>query len=373
MPRNISISVVAPASRKWFPGHWLSIGNSSGRRGTYHTGNGTSDLLDLPGVQGVQLRYPWIDLEPSPGGFNFGPVKTSYTNSERSIRADLWRCSQAGSQLMVMLEDKSFSSTNPMPTDLRAAQYVQANDNGGYTAARWNATVVARWGALIQAIGDAFDGHPNFYGIAFLETAIGYDATAQAATNYTAAGYRDAQIAQLQTASAACPTSRVFWYQNFMPTISQDFHLDSVADAIAAYDGGSRNNGILMGGPDILPDPVERSPGVYSNSVTERCQPRYREYFGEVDLFCSMQNDSYRHIHRTDLVDGATTPPDPRMPGYSWTVGSTWTMTDMFVFARDYLRLTHIVWNFLVAANGQEWEPHGRLVVAANPTFNTDL
>jgi hypothetical protein len=357
MPRNISISVVAPASRKWYPGHWLSIGNSSGRRGTYHTGNGTSDLLDLPGVQGVQLRYPWIDLEPSPGSFNFGPVKTSYTNSERSIRSDLWRCSQAGSQLMVMLEDKSFSSTNPMPTDLRAAQYVQANDNGGYTAARWNETVVARWGALIQAIGDAFDGHPNFYGIAFLETAIGYDAAAQAATNYTAAGYRDSMIAQLQAASDGCPTSRVFWYQNFMPTSSTDFHLDTVAEMISTYNGGSANNGILMGGPDILPD---------STSINSRIIPRYLEQFGEVDLFCSMQNDSYRHVH-------TTTSPDPRVPGLTWAAGSTWTMPHMFVYARDYMKLTHIVWNFLVASSGQEWEPDGRLVVAANPTFNTDL
>jgi hypothetical protein len=360
-------------ARKWAPGHWITVGNSSGRRGTYYkqTGGATTDLLRLTGVRGIQLRYDWKDLEPTPNTFDFGPVKSSYADTERSIRADLWRCAQAGSLLIAFIEDKSFDGAHITPTDLRGAAYEQAWVNGnntGYCAARWNSTIVSRWGALIEALGAAFDSDPNFHGIAFPETATSLSSTALTASSYSATDYRDAMIAQLQTASDAFPTSRVFWYHNFMPSIAQDAHLDTVVNTIKVYNGG--NHGVLMGGPDILPDPVERTPGVYSDAVTDRCEPRYRAQYGEIELFCSMQNDSYRHIHRTDLTDGATTPADPRMPGYFWTVGSTWTTDDMFVFARDYLRLDYIIWNFLVASSGQEWEPDGRLTVAANPTFN---
>jgi hypothetical protein len=82
-----------------------------------------------------------------------------------------------------------------------------------------------------------------------------------------------------------------------------------------------------------------------------------------LDLFCCFQNDSYEHDH--------TATSDPRMPGYSWTIGSVWTMADLFVFARDYMQLDYILWNYKITAGEQDWEPEGRQVVGANPTFNT--
>lgn len=346
---TFTISVTnSPPARKYRPGHWLAIGNGSGRRNTYHTGSGTSDLLALPGLQGIQLRYPWIDLEPTPGVFDLTPIQT-----------DLARCATKNSQLIVMLEDKSFAGGGHVtPTDLRGAQHSLPNDNGGYSAVRWNDTIIARWGKLIQAVGQALDAHPNFHGLAFIETAIGLNATQRQDTNYSPTKYRDAQIAQLVTASDACPTSRCFWYSNFMPNPTDDHYLQEVADTLRDYNGG--NSGVLLGGPDILPD---------NTAITTRCLPRYGSppvgSFGELKLFCSMQNDSYRHIH--------TTTSDPRMPGYSWAVGTTWTMDDLFVFGRDYMKLNYIIWNFYVAAGGQEFEPDGRLVIAANPTFNSHL
>jgi hypothetical protein len=39
------------------------------------------------------------------------------------------------------------------------------------------------------------------------------------------------------------------------------------------------------------------------------------------------------------------------------------------VFARDFLRLNYIIWNFRVAPN-QDWEPAGRTVVGNNIVFN---
>jgi hypothetical protein len=371
------VTAAPPVTREWFPGHYIVVGNGSGRRGTYHiaTGGASTDLLRLPGVTGILLRWSWPDIETSPGVFDFGDVLASYPSTDHSIRADLWRCAQANSHLIVLLEDKTFDGSHVTPSDIRGAAYEQQWFNGGntgYTAARWNTTIVDRWGAFIQAVGAEFADDPTFHGLAFPETATSLTSSALTASGYDQEDYRDAMIAQLTTASDAIPLKRVFWFHNFMPTIAQDVHLDSVCDAIVGFKGGSKANGILLGGPDILPDPVERAPNVWSDAVTERCQPRYLEYFGEIDLFCSMQNDSYRNIHRGDIASGQTVT-DPRMPGYSWTSGTTWSMDDMFVFSRDFLQLQYIFWNFLVASSGQEWEPHGRTTVGANPTFNTDL
>jgi hypothetical protein len=301
--------------------------------------------------------------------FNFGPVLSSYPDSDHSIRADLWRCSQANSKLILFLEDKSFLGDPITPSDIRGHPYEGFWENGGntgWTAARWNPTVVARWGALIQAVGAAFASHPNLHGVAFPETATSLDTAERTACLYDPEDYRDSIIAELKTTSDAFPTKRVFWYQNFMPTIAQDVYLDEVVTAVKDYN--NRNHGIILGGPDILPDPVERSPGVYSDAVTERCQPRYRSNYGVMDLFCSMQNDSYLHVHRADLTPG-TVVTDTRMPGYSWNAGTLWNMQDMFVFARDFLRLNYIIWNFRVAPN-QDWEPAGRTVVGNNIVFN---
>jgi hypothetical protein len=343
---SLTVRITNPETREWRPGHWLAIGDGSGRRNTYHTGTGNNDLLALPGVQGIQLRYKWSDLEPTPGVFDLS-----------SIATDLTRVATKNSRLIVFLEDKSFDGQHITPTDLRAAAYEQAwslNGNTGYTAARWNSTIVSRWAALIQAVGTAFDSNPSFHGIAFPETATSLDAAARTASSYDEYDYRDAIIAELQTASVACPTSRVFWYQNFMPARAQDVRLDEVAEAIRDYNGGSSSNGIIMGGPDILPD---------SDSINDRVLPRYLEMAGVLDMFCCFQNDSYEHDH--------TATSDPRMPGYSWTIGSVWTMADLFVFARDYMQLDYILWNYKITAGEQDWEPEGRQVVGANPTFNT--
>jgi hypothetical protein len=352
--------------REWRPGHWLAMGNNSGRRGTYYkqTGGANTDLLRLPGMQGIQLRWRWNELEPSPGEFDFGPIKSSYADSERSIRADLWRCAQANSSLIVFLEDKSFDGSHVTPQDLRGPAHEQSwvryNPDGsvratGFTACRWNADIVERWGDLIRALAAEFKDHPNLHGIAFPETAMSLDGPELIAGGYDQLLYRDSIIAGLTTVSDEFPTKRVFWYMNFMPTIPQDVHLDTIANTIADHNGG--NHGILMGGPDILPDDIP---------VKTRPVPRYLDQFGNLDLFCSFQNDSYSHNHTTSS-------PDPRVPGLVFDSGDIWTMDEMFVYARDYLKLQYMMWNFLAGSGPQTWEPEGRLVVVSNPTFNEDL
>jgi hypothetical protein len=371
------VPVVPTVVRKNVPGHYVTIGTSNGRRGTYYKRvNGANpNLLTLPGVRGVQVRFLWSDLEPTAGTYSFGTVKATYPDPERTVRADLWRARQNNSNLIIMIEDRTFDGhpdrsppvapTNPMPADLRTSEYValvttgagSGDSNTGYTAIRWNTTVQTRFRALIQALGNAFDADPNWYGIAFQETAIGLTAQQRTDTGYTDVLYRDAITDNLKKASDAFPTSRTFWYTNFFPTPAQDFRLEEIADTIKTYRGG--NHGIIMGGPDILPD---------NATLNERVYPRFGPppvgSWGELPLFNSMQFDSYAHNHTTSA------PPDTRVPGATWTLGSRWTMDHLFRWSRDSLHLNYVMWE---NNQGTGWKfiSDASNVIAANPTFNT--
>jgi hypothetical protein len=358
------VPVVPTVVRKNVPGHYLTLGTNNGRRGTYYKQVNASNpnLLTLPGIRGVQVRYPWSALESTQGTYTFGTVKQNYNDNERTIRADLWRVRQNNSFLVIMVEDRTFDGTNPMPAYMASnPQYVQyvttaGGSGNGYTAVRWNSFVQTRFQALIQALGNAFDADPNWYAIAFQETAIGMSGTQRDDTGYTDVLYRDAIVNNLKKASDAFPTSRTFWYTNFFPTPAQDFRLEEAADTIRIYRGG--NHGVIMGGPDILPDNV---------SLNERVYPRFGAppvgSWGELPLMNSMQFDSYSHDHTT-----AT--PDPRMPGDSWTLGSRWTMDQLFRWSRDSLHLNYVMWENNLGT-GWKFNPDARNVIAANPTFNT--
>jgi hypothetical protein len=372
MPRTVTITVAQP-SRKNAPGHYMTIGDGDIRRGDYYRRvSGTKpNLLALPGVQGVQVRYQWRELETTQGTYTFGSVKATYPTTERTVRADLWRCQQNNSRLIILIMDRTFDGTNPMPPYLASdPQYVQqvtttGGTGSGYSAVRWNATVQARFRALVAALGAAFDSHPNWYAVAFQETSTGLDADQRAATGYIDSGttnnYRDALIANLRSASDSFPTSRVFWYQNFFPTPATDYRIGEVADAVKGYANG--NHGIVMGGPDIMPDKTE---------LATRCYPRYGAppvgSWGELPLFCSMQFDSYDHVHTTASTNAN---PDPRMPNDRWALGDYWTMDQLFRFGRDSLHLNYVMWEHDQGGAGYHFEPDAQAVIAANPTFNT--
>lgn len=368
---NFNLKLRDPTTnpRKWFPGHVITIGNANARRGNYHkvTTGGARNLLAIQGMQAVQIRWNWNEINPTGSTFDFGPVKSSYADTERSVRSDVWRCSLNNSRLIAMVEDKTFGNPagpNPVPADLQGnpdyVQFIDTDSSGGdgYCACRWNAVVQARWQAMIQAFGDAFDGNPNFYGIAFQETATGYSQAQRDATGYTDVKYRDALIAMLKKASDAFPTSQVFWYTNFFPTPATDFRIEEVCDALKVY--GNGNSGINHGGPDILPD---------NASIAARVYPRFGDppdgSFGELKLFCAAQFDSYAHTHATNA------PPDNRVPGQTWTSGTLWNMEDIFLYARDQLRVNHVMWENDTTGT-QVFDPDARLVIEANPVFNAN-
>ncbi|MEZ4225220.1 MAG: hypothetical protein R3B13_29990 [Polyangiaceae bacterium] len=306
-------SAVPDVPVKFHPGHYVAMVKS----------NDTADVVDSlrPGVQGVQIRYTWRELEPSQGNYDFS-----------RLQADVDLVSSHGATLIALVEDKSFNAEVPTPAYLSGL--TKPTSKGGWTALRWHPTVVQRFGALLAKIGERFDEHAGLEGVAIQETALGFTNATLDANGYTPEKYRDALIDVLSTAKAAAPHSQVFWYMNFLSR--HQGYLADVASAVAPL-------GVTMGGPDILPE---------SASLNKHVYPLYSQFAGKMNLFCSAQFDSYEH------VKSAT--------------GKFYTPTEIFQFARDDLHVRYVLWNrktWTTPANSYNWYD-AVPVMAQNPTFN---
>jgi hypothetical protein len=274
---------------KYHPGHYVSL-------------NSTDDAarvmpaLALPGIRGVQIRYPWKQLEPERGRYDFS-----------QIEEDLNEARRLGLQLVAFIEDKSFFTTeHHLPAYLDA--YALPFRRGGMVAKRWDPLIVERMGALFAALGQRFDADPHFEGIALQESAMGFTPEIETRHGYTPEKYRDALIAILRSARRALPRSQIFWYMNFLE--GRQAYLVDVAEVAAA-------ERIAMGGPDVLPDRA---------SLVRLVYPLYDRFAGRMTLFCSIQNDSYAHRRE----NGA---------------GRYWTLEELFLFARDQLHVSYLFWN----------------------------
>lgn len=308
------------SERKYHPGHYVTIGRHELRSGV----NVNAVLGE--GVTGIQLRYRWSDLERERDRYDF-----------TQIRRDLDTVAKNGLQLVAVIEDKSFNGEMPTPAYLQDGYTLRGKR--GYTAKRWDPFVVDRMGRLVAALGAEFDCHPNLEGIAFQETALSVDDSVLHANGYTPQAYRDALQRQLRAATASLPRSRVFWYMNFLP--GQQEYIGEIA-------AGLVGSGLVMGGPDILPD---------NDALARRSYPLYERFRGQMKLFGSMQPDSYRH---------------PRKAAASGD--DFWSMEELFVFARDRLHVDYVFWEYRARrqpSNSRDWT-EAREVIARHPSFRRD-
>ena len=285
----------SPAIRKYNPGHYVDL--------LRYQVFSDPDRYLIPslrqGVAGVQVRYLWRDLENEPGVYDFS-----------KLEAQLELVAKQQKQLILVVADKTFfKKKQPVPVYLEG--HTSPNRKGGYSLHRWNPYVVERWVKLMQALGERFDSHPHFEGVATEESAPGMDDKYLKKSEYTPDKYRDALIEMLKRTAEAMPSSRVFWYMNFLP--GQQKYIGEIAEAVAPY-------GVAMGGPDILPD---------NSSIKRLTYPFYTQFQGKMPLFCVVMPNSYRHKHA-----------GPSSTKY-------WTMEELFEFARDELHLNYMLWTYI--------------------------
>ena len=304
-------------NRKYHPGHYTALLRSQG---------GPKYMNDAvrPGVAGLMKRYTWRKLEPTPGVYDFS-----------GIQSDLVWAQSYGMQLIVMIEDKTFVYERPTPAYLD--DRTMPNRIGGFTVVRWDPYVVARWKALVQAMGARFDAHPNFEGIATQETSMGFDGAQLSALGYSPERYRDAYIDMFESALVSMPTSRVFWYQNFFA--GNQSYIGSIAKAVGP-------KGVVMGGPDVLPD---------DKPLLTQSYPFYKTYLGQMHLFSQVEGICYRALHET--------------AGYATKY---WTMAELFDYARDTLNVNYMIWVRVPTSTPTDsYNWYDALpVIASSPTFN---
>jgi hypothetical protein len=305
-------------TRKFHPGHYTVI------LPAHNTLQKYSDDALRPGMVGIMKRYKWRELEPQKGSYDFSQIQSSLD----------WARAY-GMQLIVMIDDKSFTLERPNPAYLDSV--TMRNTSGGYTMARWNATVVDRYKALVAALGQRFDSNPNFEGIGAPESALSTAKATLTAYGYTADKYRDAYIDMFTYALSVMPRSRVFWYQNFM--------VDN-ADSIGAIAAATGPKGLVMAGPDLLPD---------SKTLVAKSYPFFDQFQGKMHLGIQVEGNNYRALHQTS--------------GYSTKY---WTMAELFRYARDQLHVNYMFWvRIPKPAPSDAYCWYDALpVIKANPAFN---
>jgi len=309
-------SPAAEAARKYNPGHYVALLRSQDSPAYM-----AASLK--PGVKGLMKRYSWKSLEPTPGAYNFS-----------EIQSDLHWAAAYGVRLVVMIEDKTFVAERATPAYLDS--YTRRNRKGGYTLLRWNPYVVDRTQRLFRALG-RFDGHWAFEGIATQESALGLDESVLTQNGYTPEKYRDAYLAIFNTAGSALPTSRIFWFMNYFPR-KQEY--------IAHIAGAMASKGLVMGGPDVLPD---------DRVLQDMAYPFYDQFRSKMPLFGQVEGECYAHLHKTCCYPN-----------------KYWTAPELFRFARDRLHVDYMFWVRVpkpTPSDAQDWFD-ALPVIENNPLFN---
>jgi hypothetical protein len=299
-----------------------------------------------PGIVGVQLRYYWKDLEPTPDNYNFSQIITDLDNARKQ-----------GLRVVVMIVDKSFNTDVLVPPYL--ASYTSPNPNGvanGTSLHRWKTYPRDRLVALLQALAAQVNGHLALEAVALQETSIGISTADLRTQGYTKEAYRDSYKVVLSAACNAFSNHCIFWYMNYIASTPTATGSGSGGQAmigeIIDYMLANNYDNFSFGGPDILPnggpDGTPSNPG---NLLTVT-YPYYSTYNGQVRMFCSNQNDSYRSIK----VESPLT--------YH-------TMEEMLDWGVTNLHINYCMWNYRAAASpaGSNNYADALVAIAARPNF----
>jgi hypothetical protein len=309
--------VPGASTRKYHPGHYTIVVNGVDAQAFM-----ASSLK--PGMVGIVRRYSWSSLEPTQGVYDFSVIKS-----------DLAWAAANGTQFVVVIDYDTVDGTKAGPAYLDA--YEIRNTAGGYTLELWSPVVVTRYNALIQALGAQFDSISNFEGLANQETALNLGSATLKTLGYTPEIYRDALINILSAATVRLPTSRVFWYMNFL--VGNQSYIGTIAAAVAPL-------GVVMGGPDDWPD---------NQSLETKAYPYYTQFAGKMPLFIQVEGINYAEPHMTS---GYTT--------------KDWTMLELYEFALTNLHVNYMFWMRIPKpANPAAYDWDNALpVIAAHPTLN---
>ncbi len=267
-------------------------------------------FLEIDKFDGAQIIYPWRQLEPQKGEYDF-----------KEIWEDYHYLQEHGKKLFIQLQDASFyNNIIPAPDYLRSEEYdggmiYQRNDEGkpeGWVAKRWNPQVRERFALLLEALGRDFDG--KIEGINLQESCIGvseeYD------SSFSPEIYAQALKANMLALKKAFPESTTMQYANFMPGEWLPWDDFDYLRSIYRY---GEEIGVGLGGPDLI---IKRK-GQLNHTIAMMHESRYT-----VPLGIAVQEGNYIEETGSDKI-----------------VAERENLVPMLhAFAKDFMRVNYMFW-----------------------------
>jgi len=273
-------------------------------------------LLGHSRFVGAQVMYPWAQLEPSQGCYDFAMICDDY----RYLKA-------FGKKLFIQLQDATFNPKyKGIPAYLETEEFdggtiYQRADDGqpdGWVAKRWNRPVQARFALLLAALGQAFDG--KIEGINLQESAIGV--SHEFDPSFTPSLYVESLMANMLALKRAFPRSTTMQYANFMPGEWLPWEDKGYLKAIYQY---GDEIGVGLGAPDLM---VQRK-GQLNHALAMMHEHAYR-----VPLGIAIQDENYIGNTGADRITV-----DPKVLGRRKNI-----VPLLHAFAKDFLGVQYMFW-----------------------------
>jgi hypothetical protein len=200
-------------------------------------------FLKIQRFAGAQIMYPWRQLEPEKGKYDFSNILEDYDY-----------LSSHGKKLFIQLQDATFNSKYVgIPDYLLTEEFnggvipqiAENGDTAGWVAKRWNPKVQERFAMLLKALGKEFDGKVE--GINLQESAI--DDKSKIDSTFTPVRYAESLKINMLALKKAFPQSTTMQYANFMP--GEWLPNDDKGYLRSIYQYG-QEIGVGLGGPDLM-------------------------------------------------------------------------------------------------------------------------
>lgn len=260
--------------------------------------------------------YPWAQLEPSKGNYDFSMIHDDYTYLKSH-----------GKKLFIQLQDATFNPKyKGVPAYLQTQEYdggatYQRADSGepdGWVAKRWNKNVQIRFTLLLTTLGQAFDGKVE--GINLQESAIGV--SHEFDPSFTPSLYVESLKANMLALKKAFPRSTTMQYANFMPGEWLPWEDKGYLKSIYQY---GEKIGVGLGAPDLM---------VRRKAQLNHALAMMHEQSYSVPLGIAVQDENYIgntgadrvHVDPKDITDRKNIVPL------------------LHAFAKDFLRVQYMFW-----------------------------
>ncbi len=295
-------------SVKWHPGHYVMLVGSgnTGKNSDYYMSQIYRELDANKAIRGIAARYDWDEIETSKGVYDF-----------RSIDKLLAGLSQRDKQLIILLEYKSFTPEILVPKYLQTAEYeggvFALGSNGnikGYNVKLWNTEVHKRLVALIDAVGQHVNSHPNFEGFGLQETAMGQ--ALKPLTSVQSNGFYTNLISTNKSARVSFPNTMTFQLANFPRPVLTTLipQLQTIGATLGATDIFIEEPGLLAPGTKYT------SKGLYLY---------FPELTGKMPLLAQVEKSNYQDSKH----DGTGFKP---------------TVNQLLTFGKEKLHANYILW-----------------------------